>query len=61
VVQALRHVRLRADPPDRRLRRSARLDYAFWSPDWSPWAALLTLRAHWPALMFDLRPDYGDG
>jgi hypothetical protein len=61
VVQALRHVRLRATTLDRRQRRSARLDYAFWSADWSPWAALIALRTHWPTLVFDLRPDYDDG
>jgi hypothetical protein len=60
VIQALRQVRLRDDPPDRRRRHAARLRYEFWSADWTPWAALLALRARWP-LVFDLRPDYGDG
>jgi hypothetical protein len=60
VIRALRHVRLRADPPDRRLRRSARLRYEFWSADWTPWAALVALRKAWP-LVLDVRPDYGDG
>jgi hypothetical protein len=61
VVQALRQVRLRADPPDRRLRHSARLRYEFWSADWTPWAAFVALRKGWPLLVFDVRPDYGDG
>jgi hypothetical protein len=61
VIRALRQVRLRADPPDRRLRHSARLRYEFWSADWTPWAALLATRQRWPALVFDIRPDYGDG
>ena len=59
--RALRQVRRRDDPPDRRLRRAARVAYEFWSADWTPWAALATLRARWPALVFDIRPDYGDG
>jgi hypothetical protein len=61
VIRALRQVRLRADPPDRRLRHSARLRYEFWSADWTPWAALLATRQRWPALVFDIRPDYRDG
>jgi len=61
VVQALRQVRLRPDPPDRRLRHSARLRYEFWSADWTPWAALVATRKAWPSLVFDVRPDYGDG
>ncbi len=59
-TRALRHVRLREEASDRRLRRSARLRYEFWSSDWTPWAAFATLRTRWPALVFDLRPDYGD-
>lgn len=60
-VRALRHVRLRDDAPDRRLRRSARLRLEFWSADWTPWAAFQALRKRWPAAVFDIRPDYGDG
>jgi hypothetical protein len=58
--QALRHVRLRPVPPDRRLRRSARIDYEFWSADWTPWAALATLRRRFPRLVLAIRPDYDD-
>jgi hypothetical protein len=61
VIRALRHVRLRADAPDRRLRRSARLRYEFWSADWTPWTALVAIRTRWASLVFDVRPDYGDG
>lgn len=62
VVRPLRRVRLVADlGEDRRRRRAARLSYDFWSADWSPWAALATLRTRWPALLFDCRPDYRDG
>lgn len=32
----------------------------FWSADWTPWPALLRLRARWPGLVFDCRPAYGD-
>ena len=60
-VQPLRHVRLRADAPDGRLRRSARRHYEFWSADWTPWAAIRTLRQRWPDVVFDVRPDYGSG
>lgn len=60
-LQPLRHVRLLEDTPDRRLRRSARLRCEFWSADWTPWPALLALRARWPDVAFDLRPDYGRG
>jgi len=59
--QALRHVRLVADGEDGRLRRSARLDYVFWSADWTPWQAFSALRQRWPELAFNLRPDYADG
>ncbi len=59
VVQALRHVRLRGERHDCRLRGSARLDYEFWSADWTPWAALSALRRRWPALALDIRLDYG--
>ena len=59
IVQALRHVRRRADAPDGRLRRSARLRYEFWSADWTPWAAVQALRKRWPDTVFDIRPDYG--
>ena len=61
VVRALRHVRLRDDAHDHRLRRSARLHYEFWSADWTPWAALKALRLRWPDIVFDVRPNYGIG
>ena len=59
VVYALRHVRLMPGTGDRRLRRSARAAYEFWSADWTPWAAFQALRQRWRSLVFDLRPDYG--
>jgi hypothetical protein len=59
VVQALRHVRLKTGDKDRRLRRSGRLEYEFWSADWTPWVAIQAVRRRWAALVFDIRPDYG--
>lgn len=35
------------------------LRLAFWSADWTPWQALATVAARWPALRFDIRPTYG--
>ena len=59
--QALRHVRVLNGDADRRRRRTAVVTYAFYSADWSPWQALVRLRADWPSLVFELRPEYGDG
>lgn len=43
----------------RRARRAeALVCYAFHSADWSPWRALVQVRARWPELRFHLRPDY---
>ena len=56
---ALRHVSAepvlprRAAPGD-----PATLRFSFWSADWTPWRALATVRARWPALRFDIRPTY---
>jgi hypothetical protein len=54
-------MRLLSDVEDRRQRRSARIAYEFWSADWTPWAAIATLRGKWPSLIFDCRPDYSHG
>ena len=32
----------------------------FWSADWTPWRAILALRAHWPGLSIAVRPVYDD-
>lgn len=32
---------------------------SFWSADWTPWRALARLAEKWPAVRFDIRPDYG--
>jgi hypothetical protein len=58
VLQALRQVRLRSERDDRRLRRSARREFEFWSADWTPWAAIQAARHRWPSLVFDVQPDY---
>lgn len=58
-TRALRHVRLRAEPADRRPRRAARLTLDFWAADWTPWPVFWALRARYPSLKFLLRPDYG--
>ncbi len=51
-TQSLRHVAegATAGPGTIRL--------AFWSADWTPWRALSTIAARWPALRFDTRPSY---
>jgi hypothetical protein len=32
----------------------------FWSADWTPWPAILALRARWPGLSIAVRPLYDD-
>ena len=32
----------------------------FWSADWTPWPAILALRARWPGLSIAVRPIYDD-
>jgi hypothetical protein len=61
VIQPLRQVQHLSGKADGRLRRSARLDYVFWSADWTPWAAFRALRQAWPRLIFDIQPQYDDG
>lgn len=31
---------------------------SFWSADWTPWRALARLAELWPAIRFEVRPDY---
>jgi hypothetical protein len=59
-TQTLRRVRLRDEHADRRLRRSARLVYEFFSADWTPWQAVRQLRRDWPRLIFAICPCYDD-
>jgi hypothetical protein len=47
----LRHVEdTGSDPEALRIR--------FWAADWTPWRAIVRLRASWEALHFDVRPVY---
>ena len=32
----------------------------FWAADWTPWPAILALRARWPGLSIAVRPHYDD-
>jgi hypothetical protein len=43
-TQKLRQVRVLEENGDQRLRRSARVIYAFLSADWTPWQAIIRLR-----------------
>lgn len=57
-TQALRHVaevRTPKTPPA----GQAEWQLRFWSADWTPWRAFLTLQTLWPALRFEIRPSYG--
>ena len=60
-TRALRHVRALDPVMDGRKRQMAELRVEFWSADWSPWQAVRQLRRTWPALSFDLQPDYAGG
>ena len=57
---ALRHVAAKPVLPRRAAPgEPATLRLAFWSADWTPWRALATVAARWPALRFDVCPTYG--
>ena len=53
----LRHVTARGGPTAGR-GGCGRIEFRFHAADWSPWAALRTIRVSWPALRFKLEPDY---
>lgn len=57
-LQALRHV-TEARTPKTPPACPAAWEVQFWSADWTPWRAFLTLQTTWPALRFSLRPSYG--
>jgi hypothetical protein len=59
-VEPLRHVREMPPRPGRR-RGLARFRVEFYAADWTPWRALQAIRARWPALRFEVWPDYGQG
>ena len=60
-VRPLHQVRVVPGHQDRRRTRTARLELAFLSADWTPWQAIRRLRRDWPELAFAIRPDYGGG
>jgi len=59
-TQALRHVSADTEAGRRRSPSSDASVFVvtFWSADWTPWRALATLRARWPALRFAVTPSY---
>ena len=62
-TQALRHVAVEmgaAKEPAPRAGEAA-LRLRFWSADWTPWRAVSRIRADWPGLCFDVKPDYAAG
>ena len=56
-AEALRHVREIPARPGQR-RGLARFRVKFYAADWTPWRALLAIRARWPSLRFEVWPDY---
>jgi hypothetical protein len=59
-LQALRQVRVVSSKTTNRGKR-AELGLEFWSADWTPWAAIATLRRDWPEQKFTIQPNYSDG
>ncbi len=64
-TQALRHVApdtapTRISAPTLAVGEGS-LQLNFWSADWTPWRAFERIRADWPALRFDLQPQYDAG
>jgi hypothetical protein len=61
-TDALRHVteEIETEPDPRRplAAGEAAFRVTFWAADWTPWRALATLAARWPALRFAVRPTY---
>jgi len=60
-TRPLRHVQRLPDKLVTGKRKTTRLRLEFWSADWTPWAAFAAIRKAWPALGFEVRPDYDDG
>ena len=73
-TEVLRHVRELPARPGRgspknpsdfwgrpRRRGLARFRLEFYAADWTPWRAILAMRARWPALRFTVWPDYASG
>jgi hypothetical protein len=59
-TEPLRSVREIPARPGRR-RGLARFRVEFFAADWTPWRALLAMRARWPSLRFEIWPDYDSG
>jgi hypothetical protein len=60
-VRALRQARVVSLKPATKRQKPAQLILEFWSADWTPWAAIGSLRQHWPTLRFTVQPQYSDG
>jgi hypothetical protein len=60
-LQTLRQVRIISFKPATKRQKHAQLVLEFWSADWTPWAAIGSLRQDWPTLRFTVQPDYSDG
>jgi hypothetical protein len=60
-TRPLRHVQRLPDKLVTGKRKTARHRLEFWSADWTPWAALATIRKNWPAIRLQIRPIYNDG
>lgn len=59
-TEPLRNVREIPARPGRR-RGLARFRVEFFAADWTPWRALVAMRARWPSLRFEVWPDYDSG
>ena len=58
-TEPLRHVAAgSASPRGERAINDPSFRVGFWAADWTPWRALATIAAAWPALRFDMRPLY---
>ncbi|MFH5927306.1 hypothetical protein [Roseomonas xinghualingensis] len=58
VTRPLRHAEALPATLDGRRKRMGQFRVAFWSADWSPWAALARLRRAWPDISLELQPHY---
>jgi hypothetical protein len=57
----LRHVQRVPRNSDGRKRKTVQMTLKFWAADWTPWAALATIKQNWPAIRLEIRPIYDDG
>jgi hypothetical protein len=58
-TEALRHVARAPDPNGGAPATAATVfRVSFWSADWTPWRALATVQARFPALRFEVQPRY---